>query len=166
MYYMVKRGGKLESKYVLDTSTIAVLNFVNQNGEPFSYDLKQELAFSDATLMLDMEAQPAKYAWWTSILERARIKMKHSEDNLDYVRATISNQVRAEGSVKTVAAVTDAVIVNASYQSALAELRYWQGEVDMLVYVVKSFEQRERMLMQKSAQLRKSLANDASRPMM
>lgn len=156
----------MDTRYVLDTDTVAVLHFVNQNGEPFSYDLKRELAFSDATLMRDMEGQPAKYAWWTSVLERARIKMKQSEDALDYVKASVSNQVRAEGLVKTVAAVTDAVIVNDNYQEALATLRYWQGEVDMLSYVVKSFEQRERMLMQKSAQLRKSMANDSNRPVM
>lgn len=150
----------------MDLDTVAVLKFVSQNGEPISYDLKQELSFSDATLMRDMEAQPAKYAWWTSVLERARIKMKQSEDTLDYVKATVSNEVRSAGLVKTVAAVTDAVVVNSSYQEALANLRYWQGEVDMLTYVVKSFEQRERMLMQKSAQLRKSLVNDSNRPMM
>jgi len=154
------------AQYVLDENTTAVLKFVNSNGEPFQYDLKQELAFSDATLRLDMEQQPAKYAWWASVLERARMKMKQTEDLLDYVKSDISNRVRSSGEKKSVSAVSDEVTVSDDYQKVLADLRYWQGQVDMLQWVVKSFEQRERMLMQKSAQQRKLMANESNRPVL
>jgi len=148
-------------EYVLNRDTTATLDFVNENGEPFTIDLRQELSISDATLFVDMEAQSAKYAWWASVLERAKQRQKAAEDSLDFVRASASNRVRTSGSKLSIAVVNDAVISTKEYQDALSSLRYWEGEVGMLTYVVKAFEQRERMLMQKSALYRRGIENDA-----
>lgn len=148
-------------EYVLNKDTTATLDFVNENGEPFTIDLRQELSISDATLFVDMEAQSAKYAWWASVLERAKQRQKSAEDTLDFVRATGSNKIRAASAKLSIAVVNDAVISTKEYQEALQNLRYWEGEVGMLTYVVKAFEQRERMLMQKSALYRRGIENDA-----
>lgn len=148
-------------EYVLDKNTTATLDFVDENGEPFTINLLEQLAFSDATLMGDMEKQPGRYAWWASVLERAKQRQRSAEDNLEYLSSLLSNEFRKEIGKASVAVIKDNVVSTDKYQEALQELRYWEGEVGMLSYAVKSFEQRERMLMQKSAQLRKSLANDA-----
>ena len=148
-------------EYVLDKNTTATLDFVDENGVPFTLDIRDELSMSDATLKDDMTAQPAQYAWWASILERARQRQKAAEDALDYVRAVKSNEIRSTAGKISAVAVADAVIATPEYQKTLQEVRYWVGEVGMLNYVVKAFEQRERMLMQKSALYRRGLENDA-----
>lgn len=145
---------------LLNKDTVATLRFVSEQGEPFTLDLKEELGISDATFTEDVEKQPAKYAWWVSVLERTRQKARAKEDNLEYVYAILSNKARSELDKPTVASIDSYVKVNQDYVDARDELRFWQGRVDMVNGVVKAFEQRERMLMQKGAQLRLSLNNE------
>jgi hypothetical protein len=150
-------------EHQLDSDTVATLRFVSEQGEPFTIDLVKELSLSDATFEEDVEKQPGKYAWWASVLERTRQKARAKEDELEYTHATLSNEARKVLDKPTVASIESYVKVNDNYVETLHELRFWQGRVDMLVYIVKSFEQRERMLMQKGAQLRKSLDNERTR---
>ncbi len=145
---------------VLDKNAVATLRFVSEQGEPFTIDLKDELGISDASFKEDVENQPSKYAWWVSVLERTRQKVRAKEDAVDYIYAGLSNKARAELDKPTVASIDSYVKVNSDYVDAVEELRFWQGRVDMLNGVVKAFEQRERMLMQKGAQLRLSLNNE------
>lgn len=145
---------------VLDKDSVATLRFVSEQGEPFTIDLKEELGISDATFTEDVENQPAKYAWWVSVLERTRQKVRAKEDAVDYIYAKLSNKARSDLDKPTVASIDSYVKVNQDYVEALEGLRFWQGRVDMLNGIVKAFEQRERMLMQKGAQLRLSLNNE------
>lgn len=146
--------------YQLDKDTTAKLDFVDANGVPFTIDLSEVLSFSDATLSSDMEKQPSDYAWWSSVAERAKIRLKSAEDALDYIKAKLAKEVRSRGEKLTVSGVQDEVTLASDYQTALSEVRFWEGEVGLLNYVVKAFEQKERMLMQKSAQLRRTLNSE------
>lgn len=148
-------------KHELNKDAVVVMSFVDTGGRPFEYDLREELSISDATLIEDLQSQPAKYAWWASVLERARVKLRSAEDQLDYSRASISNEIRASGEKLAIAVVNDRVAVDPDYKQALQEVRYWEGEVGKLVYIVRAFEQRRDMLIQKSSQYKASLRTEA-----
>lgn len=149
-----------DRKHKLDKSSTATLNFVDASGKDFTINLVQALSISDATIENDMANQPALYVWWASILERAKLRLKQAQDNEEYTRSLLAAEIRKENPKITVAALSDALMLSEDYREAREDIRYWEGEVGILSYVVKAFEQRKDMLVQKSAQLRKTMNNE------
>lgn len=145
-------------EHILNRDTVAKIDFVSELGVPFTYDIREELKFSDATYTKDAEEHPAKYAYWVSILERTKQKATAKSDSLDYIKASLENDARKVLTKPTVSAIEDYVIVQEEYQQALAELRFWQGRVGMITGIVKGLEHREQMLIQKGKLLKDMLS--------
>lgn len=148
------------SKYQqLDSDTVAKLSFRDSQGEIFTIDIQEELSMSEATFSDDLVKQPARYAWWGTVLSQTKEKLRESEDNMTFIRAQASNEARKVLGKPTVKAVDDFVESEDQYREAKEDYLWWSGRVDMIQYVVRAYEQRMNALVQLGAQLRHQLDN-------
>ncbi|MDT9683415.1 hypothetical protein RND61_15305 [Streptomyces sp. TRM76323] len=147
-------------KQVLDKDRVAIMSFVDVDGQPFDVDLSQQLSISESEFVRDLKEQPALYDYWASILSMAIQKKKELALTVDLIKAQKSNQARATFDKITVNAVNDYVTVSPEYQSAINELTRWETQVSKIQYIVKAFEQRSNALAQLGAQMRSGIQSD------
>lgn len=140
-------------------ATFSVLNPIT--GEYQTYDLVEELATSDLTLQNDMEKQAAKYAQWSSYMVVAERAVRSARDNLELITAQADSRVRAHlatTGVKATVGQIDAMIAqDPEVVTAKNTLSEMQGYESALKYILKALDQRKDMLVNLSAQKRKSM---------
>lgn len=145
----------------VDKDMVAVLSFVDQAGELFEVDIKEELAFSEHTLNQATFTHASKYVWWTEILSHAKRHLDSANTAMDLLEAQLGNQARdvigQTGTKPTKDAVHDYVVTQQAYIDGKANLDWWANRVFQLQYIVKAWEQRGSALIQAGAQYRKEM---------
>lgn len=142
---------------------VAVMHFVKATGESLDIDVGEQLAMSEATFNQDLLSQPARYAWWATILQQAREREKEASLAADVTKAKLGNEARVElpkmGQKPTAGNVEDWVLVQKEYHDAITTLNWWDNRVFQLNYIVKAFEQRNNALTQLGASIRADVKN-------
>lgn len=145
----------------LDKDMVAVLKFIDLNGQEFEVDLKEELAFSEHTLNQATFTHASKYVWWTEVLAHAKRQLSAQDTAMDLLLAQLGNQAReaikAQGDKPTKDSVNDYIKVLPEYIEAKHALDWWTTRVFQLQYIVKAWEQRGSALIQAGAQYRKEM---------
>lgn len=140
---------------------VAVFTFIDINGQQFTVNVGEELAFSEHTLNQATFTHASKYVWWTEILSHAKRQLQSQETAFDLLNAQLGNRAReaisAQGGKPTKDNVNDWVLTQEEYGKAKAELDWWANRVFQLQYVVKAWEQRGNSLIQAGAQYRKEM---------
>lgn len=155
----------------LDFGTIRV---TDANGETVTYNLKEELAVNNFNVREEFLKQPAKYSYWTALLEQLRLYQETYELQAEKKKAELYEPSRqhliATGIAKPTKDQIDAqVMLDDEYYKLRQDVVNMEFTVRQVQYVVKAFEQRKDMLIQYGADLRRdfeyskkiSMPNDA-----
>lgn len=139
-----------------DTITIK-----DTNGETRTYNLRDELKVNEFNVVGEFLEQPAKYVYWSSVLERVRMYKEASELKAETYKASMYESSRISlvdlGINKpTKEQVNSVIMTDETYIKLLESVNTYTYLVGQLVYVVKAFEQRRDMLIQYGADLRKT----------
>jgi len=132
----------------------------NASGQIEEFNIKDELTINEYDLNQMMYEQPAKYAYWGSVLEKFRAYLESSELQAEVEHANLYeeavNTLKNEGTAKpTKDQIESWIMRQESYIQLLEQVNVYTGFVKKLNYVVKSFEQRKDMLIQIATDARK-----------
>lgn len=151
----------------LDGNTVATLQFVDNAGQPFVKDLKEELSFSEHTYNQDLMSQAPSYAWWSSVYVHAKQYLESSKLKLELVEADLGKHFRTvietEGKKPTKDMITERIHTAPEYKEAREVNIWWETRVLQLQYVVKALEQRNNALTQFGAQMRSEIQSQHMR---
>lgn len=142
-----------------DFNTITI---IDASGREETFDLAEELRIQEGTLQDDLMTQPAKYAYWSSLLTTLQYYEEVAEKKLETISAKLDIQVRLELSQpnSVVKPTKDSVIArvtsNEEYQTAWDEELQYTHLVKRVNHIVRSFEQRSDMLRSVSRQILES----------
>lgn len=140
----------------LDSDTI---NIVDYNGQMTTYSVRQELAVNEQNYQKEFIAQPAKYAFWSAVLQQAKYVLSSQQNALEKVHAELYNDVNVrlvgEGMRPTKDLIEAQIILDDRYQEAQSRVDTCEYSVSQVQYLVKAFEQRKDMLVQFGADMRK-----------
>ena len=146
----------------LDNLDFHTLRLIDETGAYIVIDLKAELAINENNLDREMLQQPAKYVYWSSILERLRYFQESAELELEVLEGRLDNEAREElpkeGVKPTKDSVENYMKRKEEYVIAREKCNTYDYLVRRLHFIVKSFEQRKDMLQSYG----KQLANDKS----
>lgn len=139
-----------------DTITIK-----DRNGETRTFNLSEELKVNEFNVVGEFLEQPAKYVYWSSILERVRMYKESAELQAETYKASMYETARmslvdAGINKPTKEQVNSVILSDEGYIKLLEAVNMYTYIVGQLVYVVKAFEQRRDMLIQYGADLRKT----------
>ena len=134
------------------------ITVVDYNGEATTYSVKQELAVDEHDYQQEFLSQPAKYAFWTAVLQKARLVLAGQQAQLDKLHARLYQQVvhklDQEGVRATKDLVESRILQDDAYQQQLATVNNCEYSAGQVQYLVKAFEQRKDMLVQFGASQR------------
>lgn len=141
----------------LDFGTIRV---TDANGETVTYNLKEELAVNNFNVREEFLKQPAKYSYWTALLEQLRLYQETYELQAEKRKAELYEPSRQQLILSGIAKPTkdqiDAqVMLDDEYYKLRQDVVNMEFTVRQVQYVVKAFEQRKDMLIQYGADLRR-----------
>lgn len=126
------------------------LRLIDESGEFVEVDLKEELAINDDNLEKEMRDQPAKYVYWSSVLERLRLFQESSNLELEALLGELDKEARVEllkEDIKPTKDSVDAYIKRTEkYKVAKEKCNYYDYLVRRMVFIVKSFEQRKDLM--------------------
>lgn len=136
------------------------ITIIDSNGAEVTYNIKEELNINSFNVVGEFLEQPAKYAYWASVLERVKAFKESAELNAETYRASIYEELRLElvasGTAKpTKDQIESSLLNNEEYVKLLGVINHYTFLVGQLAYIVKSFEQRRDMLLQYGAELRR-----------
>lgn len=147
----------------VDSLDFTEFHIKDKNGSTESFDIRDELRITEETIKEDLMNQSAKYAYWSSILERARAYQESEERKLDQVSSSLNLSVRQQfeqqGKKPTKDMVDSAITLDSNYQQQAKKVDNWSYKVRQLQYIVKAFEQRMNAMIQINADLRKTNAH-------
>lgn len=141
----------------LDFGTLRV---TDANGETITYNLKDELAVNNFNVREEFLKQPAKYSYWTSLLEQLRLYQEMFELKAEKRKSVLYEPSRQalilEGIAKPTKDQIEArIMLDDEYYKLKTDVVNTAFNVRQLQYVVKAFEQRKDMLVQYGADLRR-----------
>lgn len=141
----------------LDFGTIRV---TDANGETVTYVLKEELAVNNFNVREEFLMQPAKYAYWTSLLEQLRLYQESyglkAEKRKSELYEPSRQQLIAVGIAKPTKDQIEAqIMLDDEYYKLRENVVSMEFNVKQVQYIVKAFEQRKDMLVQYGADLRR-----------
>ena len=140
----------------LDTDRIDVVDY---NGQMTTYSVSRELAVNEENYQQEFIKQPAKYAFWSAVLQQAKYVLASQQSKLEKVHAQLYNEVYTtlskEGMRPTKDLIEAQIILEDPYQEAQAQVESCEYSVSQVQYLVKAFEQRKDMLVQFGADMRK-----------
>lgn len=144
----------------LDDIEVTKFRIIDPNGEYIDIDINSELSINQFNLDSELQKQPQRYVYYTSILEKLKAYSESSELELEKVHATLYEQavpaLQSGGSARPTKDMIEAWIMRQdNYQNALNNVNYYKSLVRKFTYIVKAFEQRKDMLLQISANNRK-----------
>jgi hypothetical protein len=142
------------------------IKVIDANGELQTYSLKQELNINGFNVKEEFYSHPAKYVYWTSLLERMKLQQESDALALERCRASLYEPTRVQyvnaGVTKPTKDQIEAGIqLDPTYQQLSEVLLKTKYIVGKLQYTVKAFEHRRDMLIQIGAELRRE--NDFSK---
>lgn len=140
----------------LDSDRIDVIDY---NGQMTTYSVSQELAVNEQNYQQEFIRQPAKYAFWSAVLQQAKYVLAAQESRLEKVHAQVYNKVNTallkEGMRPTKDLIEAQIVLDDEYQKAKSQVETCEYSVSQVQYLVKAFEQRKDMLVQFGADMRK-----------
>lgn len=126
------------------------------NGEYHDYDILDELKIDEYNLEKELQLQPGKYVYWSSILEQVRSYLESAELQEEHTKANLyevaRNTLIAEGTPKPTKDQIDSWILRQEeFIQTKEQVNTFNNYVKQLNFVVKALEQRHSMLVQLSA---------------
>lgn len=141
----------------IDDLDFLQLRLVSESGEFVNINLKEELSINESNLDQEMLQQPAKYVYWSSILEKVRLVKEQSDLELEQLMGELDKEARTtlpiEGTKPTKDSVENYIRRTQQYKEAIEKRNYWEHIVKRMQYIVKSLEQRKDMLQSYGKQL-------------
>ena len=121
-----------------------------EDGQTQVFNLKEELKVNEHQLMQDMLEQPAKYIYWSSVLEKLKYFQESAELKAEQALAQIDAEAREYYKNTDTKATKDVVETyrktHESYANIQGNLHYYNMVVGYVTRIVKAFEQRKDML--------------------
>jgi hypothetical protein len=134
----------------VDSLDFQFLRLIDEAGQFVEYDMKKELAISEANLAKEMLEQPSKYIYWSSILEKIKMFQESTELQLELLMARLDKQARtsleSEGAKPTKDSVESYIKRQPEYEKARKDCQYYDYIAGRITRIVKAFEQRKDML--------------------
>lgn len=151
----------------LTTLGFDMLTLKTASGETVTYNLKDELMINTHNLLEEFNLQPAKYVYWSSLLETVRAYLEASQLKEEQIRASLYEACRIilvdNGTAKPTKDQIEAEILkNDTYIEARELVNTYSYFVKNLQYTVKAFEQRKDMLLQLGAESRRQKDYEAA----
>lgn len=141
----------------LDSLDFYVIRLIDEAGQYVELDLRTELAINEDNLDKEMREQPAKYVYWSSVLERIRLYQESANLELESLLGELDIEAREElpklGLKVTRDSVEGYISRTEAYKRAKEKCNNYDYLVRRLQFVVKSFEQRKDMLQSYGRQL-------------
>ncbi|AIW03518.1 hypothetical protein CPT_Moonbeam120 [Bacillus phage Moonbeam] len=126
------------------------LRLKDESGATIDYNLREELKVNEQTLMQDMLEQPAKYVYWSSVLEKLKYYQEAEELKVERRLAEIDAEAREHYKGTETKATKDVVEtyrkMHEDYEATMGRLQYYKMVVGYVTRIVKAFEQRKDML--------------------
>ncbi|QZA69927.1 recombination mediator protein [Bacillus phage 278BB001] len=126
------------------------LRLIDENGQFQEYNLEELLKVNEDNYMQEMIEQPAKYIYWSSVLERLKYFQESAELELETTVASLDQEAR-EYLKDTVPKPTKDMVESyikrqPTYKSAKDKEIQYNYIVGRVQRIVKAFEQRKDML--------------------
>ncbi len=136
------------------------IRVTDENGETIVFDLTEELQVNEFSVRQAFLEQPAKYTYWTSLLERLRMYQENYELQAEKRKAELYEPSRKslieQGVTKPTKDQIEAqIMLDEQYYALRQSIISLTFNVRQVQYVVKAFEQRKDMLIQYGADLRR-----------
>lgn len=147
----------------VDTDTVAILGILDSTtGEYIKYDMVKELEVNEYKLEEQMSTQASKYAYYSSIANVAERNERAKTDALEVAEAqaeiTARSMFASQGVAKpTVGQINSAISLDTTVIEAKKQVSEAKGYTGTMKYILKALDQRKDMLVNLSAQKRKSL---------
>jgi len=126
------------------------LQLKDEAGQVANYNLRDTLAVNEANLMQEMLEQPAKYIYWSSVLEKLKYFQESAELKAEQELARIDKEAREYYKNTDTKATKDVVETyrktHEDYEGIMSNLQYYTMVVGYVTRIVKAFEQRKDML--------------------
>lgn len=126
------------------------LGLKDETGQTQQFNLRDELRVNEQNLMQEMLEQPAKYIYWSSVLEKLKYFQEAAELKAEKEIARIDTEAREHYKGSDTKATKDVVEAyrkqHADYEGIMSNLHYYNMVVGYVTRIVKAFEQRKDML--------------------
>lgn len=144
----------------VDDLEFKTIKIIDDNGEVVTHDLQTELQVNEFNVRTAFLEQPAKYTYWTSILERLRMYQENYELKAEKKKSELYEPSRValinQGVAKPTKDQIEAqIMLDEDYYKLRQSIVNLSFNVRQLQYIVKAFEQRKDMLIQYGADLRR-----------
>lgn len=144
----------------VDSIDFREIRITDENGETKTYDIQEELVIHPHSVRLAFLEQPAKYAFWSSVLEKIKLYQESYELMLATKKAEVYELSRsdliASGTAKPTKDQIEArVMLDPEVQELNRTVLQSTYNVRRLTTFVKAIEQRKDMLIQYGADLRR-----------
>ncbi|BCK59834.1 hypothetical protein [Staphylococcus phage vB_SauH_DELF3] len=152
----------------LDTLDFNELTLRDNNGNILSFNIIDELKFTECKLQEETYQQSAKFACLASLYERMSINAEVEQRTLEQIGAELNLQIRARYRQSGKEPITDlapsAVFLSDEYDQQAQVLEAWNYRKKQLPYITHTFESSIQMLVKISAELVQSNKNDGITP--
>ena len=140
----------------LDMDKITVIDY---NGQSQEYSVRDIINVDEMNYQIEVINQPAKYAYWSSVLQAAKRVEAEQQASLDKQHALSYNKVYDELSKQGIRATKDLIEAqieqDPDYEKAKQRVVVADYSAGRIQYLVKALEQRANMLIQLGADIRK-----------
>lgn len=151
--YTVGEGAINLLNVKVDSIDFQHLAIIDESGQYVEYDLTKELAVNESNLLQEMLHQPAKYIYWSSMLEKIKYFQEATELELELVEAKLDKVAREQLEKPTKDSVEAYIKRTEDYQNARKKCSYYEYLSGRIQRIVKAFEQRKDMLQSYGKQL-------------
>lgn len=151
--YTVGEGAINLLNVKVDSIDFQHLAIIDESGQYVEYDLTKELAVNESNLLQEMLHQPAKYIYWSSMLEKIKYFQESTELELELVEAKLDKVAREQLEKPTKDSVEAYIKRTEDYQNARKKCSYYEYLSGRIQRIVKAFEQRKDMLQSYGKQL-------------
>lgn len=140
----------------LDSDQITILDY---NKQELTYSISNELAVDETNYQQEYLKQPAKYAFWSAVLQSAKLNLAAKTHELENVHAAlyqgINKQLQDAKVRPTKDLIESYIVLQDSYKKALKQVDICEYSVGQVTYLVKAFEQRKDMLISYGSEMRR-----------
>ena len=137
-----------------------VFTVKDENGNSQTYSMRDLLKFNENNYEVALTSQASMYSYFANTYQIAKEQVENANNALTRVHAEIYNRVYLElnkqGLRPTKDLVEAQIVGESDYQDKLKDVAQANRLAGQLQYLVKALEQRKDMLVQYSAEQRKS----------
>lgn len=144
----------------VDSIDFDTIRITDENGETTTYNVNAELQVHEFNVRQAFLEQPAKYAFWSAVLEKLKMYQETYELQLSTKRAELYDSSRlllVERGIQkpTKDQIEAEIALDSEYQKVANNVIVMNYNVRRLTAFVKAVEQRKDMLIQYGADLRR-----------